>query len=61
MNQSRSGHAGRGFVADLEPPLPDIRLAGGGNAEFHVPVDHDLSRVGPNRKQAIFCPGNQSG
>ena len=43
MDQPGPGFAARGSFADLKSPLPDIRLAGGRDAKFHTPVNHELS------------------
>jgi hypothetical protein len=43
MNQPGPGLADRGSLTDLKSPLPDIRLAGGREAIFHTPVNHELS------------------
>ena len=59
VNQPRSGFAGGRHVADLESPLPDIRLAGGCDGVFHALVDHDPFHGGPSQR-TIRCPSDQS-
>jgi hypothetical protein len=54
VDQPGPGLAGRGPFADLKSPLPDVRLAGGGDAVLHAPVDHDGSRVGRMAQGEVF-------